>query len=418
MKCYSKPIRKYYKYVYTPWTQPLASNDNWFWGQNNDRYVVWGSHEAGAAYCAFNGSLEPDNCWWTNHGVTSSTNWCALYFRPYIRLKLSQVLIRNENRTPENFKHGWLQGYDNVNDSWVNIVELFGVNAGDAVMTFTVPNNTPVYPQYRLYFDEAYSTAGVSIQIVTYSGQQESIVAGTENDYDFYVDYSTYTSCPHIKQDKLKNIPNIYYDSTHKLLKNNYLEVPPGSNCLWISHPTVFPHTAFTFYKNWEFQLKILRTTGTDLFFRIWHLGDYYRAVDWYEYNGDFRIATGHSPNRSWTDHYWSSDGIPFDKWVWIRLRKTGAHYVCSQSLDGITYRDKVAFDHDFDWPFWAIQLMEGVKGVIDLNESYLKQWTDSEAKSEYWWRGTRHQKVLDTSSYDALTRNYTKYEMAGNYGD
>ena len=155
--------------TYGAWTQPIFSSNT------NGGLTLSASHESTPAWYAFNGDKTTnDNCWWTNHGVTSTSNPCWIQLKSAIKLKLNQVVIRNEHNTPENFKTAYLQ-VSNDGSSWTNVVTISGTNTGgyETTVNFTVSDG---YYYYRLYFTESYSSGGVSIQTITFSGIAQNIL--------------------------------------------------------------------------------------------------------------------------------------------------------------------------------------------------------------------------------------------------
>ena len=186
-------IRKYYKYQ--PYIQP-AFGKNWYeydykTPDNQYKHVFYmldASHQSGPAYNAFNKSLTGDNCWWTAHGVTSASNPCWISFYSSEKIRVKRLTIMNENTSPENYQHGILQGSNNGRD-WINLTESIGTNVGAYTTSIPVPEDKRApYHWYRMYFDQSFSTGGVSIQIMTYEG--DIALESTEDDYDFYEEYT------------------------------------------------------------------------------------------------------------------------------------------------------------------------------------------------------------------------------------
>lgn len=153
--------------TYGAWTQPIFSSNT------NGGLTLSASHESQPAWYAFNGDKTTnDNCWWTAHGVTSTSNPCWIQLKSTIKLKLNQVVIRNEHQSPENFKTAYLQ-VSNDGSSWTNVATISGTNTGgyETTVNFTVSDG---YYYYRLYFTESYSSGGVSIQTITFSGTAQN----------------------------------------------------------------------------------------------------------------------------------------------------------------------------------------------------------------------------------------------------
>lgn len=185
--------RKYYKYQ--PYIQPTFDK-NWYeydykTPDNQYKHVFYmldASHQSGPAYNAFNKSLAGDNCWWTAHGVTSASNPCWISFYSSEKIRVKRLTIMNENTSPENYQHGILQGSNNGRD-WINLTESIGTNVGAYTTSIPIPEDKRApYHWYRMYFDQSFSTGGVSIQIMTYEG--DIALESTEDDYDFYEEYT------------------------------------------------------------------------------------------------------------------------------------------------------------------------------------------------------------------------------------
>ena len=188
-----KTIRKYYKYQ--PYFQPTFAR-NWYeydykTPDNQYKHVFYmldASHQSQPAWYAFNKSLTGNNCWWTAHGVTSASNPCWISFYSSEKIRVKRLTIMNENTSPENYQHGILQGSNNGRD-WINLTESIGTNVGAYTTSIPIPEDKRApYHWYRMYFDQSFSTGGVSIQIMTYEG--DIALESTEDDYDFYEEYT------------------------------------------------------------------------------------------------------------------------------------------------------------------------------------------------------------------------------------
>lgn len=210
-------VRKYYKYKYSEWNQPIFGG-NTISSNGITEYRCKGSHESGPAWYAYNASLTADNCWWTKHGVTSETNPCWLMFYSRKKIKVTSVDIMNESSTSENFSNCYIQASnDDVN--YITLAQVAGTNTA-SYHTIVDLNTTEPYHYYRLYFDASYSTGGVSLQTVTWYGQMlEEIQVSTEEDYDFYKDEVEYYAPVEDKekyyvQDEYKRLR--LYDTTNR----------------------------------------------------------------------------------------------------------------------------------------------------------------------------------------------------------
>lgn len=183
---YSTKERVYYKEIYSEWTQPVFNANNFNHASGN--YVLTASHQKNPAWYAFNASDTGDNCWWTDHGVTSETNPCWISLYSTKKLKLNKIQLKNETKTPTNFKLGILQGSQD-GKTWVDLCQLIGQDTISLEMTFEF-ENTVGYYYYRCYFTSQFGTgSGIGIQWIKFFGTQYTdTTVATVADYDFYQD--------------------------------------------------------------------------------------------------------------------------------------------------------------------------------------------------------------------------------------
>ena len=178
-------VRKYYKYDYQNWTQPVfSSNNNTTSGIS---YTISASHEKQPAWHAFNGDTSTgDNCWWTNHGSTSESSPCWIQLKASKKIKMSKVVLRNEHSSAENFKTGYVQ-VSNNGTSWTNVATINGTNTASHETSVNISVNEGYY-YYRLYFVAAFSSEGVSIQTINYTGKIPETVETTEEQAEWHTD--------------------------------------------------------------------------------------------------------------------------------------------------------------------------------------------------------------------------------------
>lgn len=188
---------KYYQIE--PWFQPTFSQNTYEYdivGRTTKniyhaKFELTASHASQAPWYAFNKSLTANDCWWTNHGQTSVSNPCWLNFHSNIKMKFDHITMMNENTSPENFKHGYVQA-SNDGANYTNIAEFTGTNTASYV-THVQIEHPDFYHHYRLYFDDSYSTAGVSIQLINFEGWGRVIKEAREDEpHDLSVEYTTF----------------------------------------------------------------------------------------------------------------------------------------------------------------------------------------------------------------------------------
>lgn len=191
--------RKYYKKI--AYIQPAFGANTYEYDTvikgRNTRHVkleLTASHQSQPAWYAFNRSLTGDNCWWTNHGVTSVENPCWLTFQSNNKMLFNRVWLMNESASPENFNHCTLQA-SNDNLNWTDLIEFYGTNTASYVTSVYIPKEKQApYYYYRLYFDSSYSTGDVSLQLITFEGSM--VVESNEEDYDYYEEYTAFDIKP------------------------------------------------------------------------------------------------------------------------------------------------------------------------------------------------------------------------------
>lgn len=188
MKAVKETIRKYYKYQYNDWVQPILTA-NGTMDENSFAVAASTSESSYPPYKAF------DKITSSRWGATSSTvpQWISWYNpKP---LKITDIAIANRSDTPNHLASGIIQACDD-NVSWVNIKEWTNdVSERGAVWNIDLSNNVKSYKYYRLYISK-YNISGdttyVSIPELTITAQEQAIVESSESDYDFYEDIDIY----------------------------------------------------------------------------------------------------------------------------------------------------------------------------------------------------------------------------------
>ena len=203
LKYVTTDITSHKYYQIEPWFQPTFSQNTYEYdivGRTTKKiyrakFELTASHANQAPWYAFNKSLAANNCWWTNHGQTSVSNPCWLNFNSNVKFKFDHITMMNENTSPENFKHGYVQA-SNDGINYTNIAEFTGTNTASYV-THVQIEHPDFYYNYRLYFDDAYSTAGISIQLINFEGWGRVIKEAREDEpHDLSVEYTTFEIDP------------------------------------------------------------------------------------------------------------------------------------------------------------------------------------------------------------------------------
>ena len=342
--------------TYGAWTQPIFSSNT------NGGLTLSASHESGPAWYAFNGDKTTnDNCWWTNHGVTSTSNPCWIQLKSTIKLKLNQVVIRNEHNTPENFKTAYLQ-VSNDGSSWTNVVTISGTNTGgyETTVNFTVSDG---YYYYRLYFTESYSSGGVSIQTITFSGTAQNTLtlkAGSKVYVPNGFDINT----------SIVGSPIINNGIVSGLTSGNYVKTPNQLN--------------LTTANDWEIVIKYTHLADGSLRgFCGLLTGDNIQC--------NFYITDS---NTVQSDGVWgnleSSTSLIVGSTYWTKLQFTGSQYILSLSTNGKDFINQSVIDSTTkvslvqSFAFGCDRSTNSINDTvsIDLTQSYIK------INGELWWQG------------------------------
>lgn len=189
MKAVKETIRKYYKYQYQDWTQPVLTA-NGVIGQ--DHFAVMAKHTSSIAYRAFDGSTT--SAW--SSAATDSTDY-LIFYNP------KPLLISNI----ECHNYTWITGQWKLYGSNDNVsYELLasGTNTqASGSFNIDLSANNKAFKYYRmdsLSIVGAYQRVGWGELKITAKVQE--VIESTEEDYDFYKDINTY---------KLPKIDDIYY---------------------------------------------------------------------------------------------------------------------------------------------------------------------------------------------------------------
>lgn len=215
------------------WTNPKMSSDS------QDGYVasasISSSSTGSAIWKAFNkDTTTADDCWYT--GSVSMPQWIMLECPKAVRL--TSCTIVNENKTPVNFKSGYIQGSNDGNtfDTLYTITDRPNTTGLKETYTFT---NDVYYKYLRVYCTASYGS-GLSIQEIEFSGftKDPDAVPKLNANLDelgnevntLASSVSTLESSVKNKSDKILNMGDFYKignptirSSTYTSTANNYI---------------------------------------------------------------------------------------------------------------------------------------------------------------------------------------------------
>ena len=176
--------RKYYKYIYNSWTQPVLSS-NGIIGGNSFAVTASSYYDSPRQpFNAFDGqNAAESNCW---HAASGFPQWLEWYSPE--PLKYSNIKILNRTNNGNAIKDYQIQISDDGNN-WETI--LTGTNTvSDAASEWNINLSSiqPITKYMRIYITTGYDSNYVVIGEVTITAQQQSTTGGTSSDYDFYED--------------------------------------------------------------------------------------------------------------------------------------------------------------------------------------------------------------------------------------
>ena len=187
MKLVKEIERKYYKYQYSSWTQPILSSNG---EMGSDSFACAGDGSASDIYAAwkvFNGNttFANNNCYVSNNASNGFIEW----YNP-VPLKITNLQIMNYS-VNEVIKDYTVQG-SNDNINWIDITTGTNTNKSQqGVWDINISNNQTAYNYYRIFVTSAYSNDW-QICLITITATTRTIVEGTASDYDFYEDVDVY----------------------------------------------------------------------------------------------------------------------------------------------------------------------------------------------------------------------------------
>lgn len=184
---YKGIVRHYYKYVNTPWTQPVLSANGTMGGNS---FACAASSSDYAPWHAFDGSKTSSNRWAAS--TSTPPQWLTFY-NPE-KIKVTNLAITQRSDTTDHITSGIVQGSDD-NTNWTDIKNFTNNNATPgATWNIDLSENTTSYKYYRIYITGYSASQGTYIHIVEVeiTAFTVSVTEGTPSDYDFYEDTEEY----------------------------------------------------------------------------------------------------------------------------------------------------------------------------------------------------------------------------------
>ena len=186
MKAYGKIIRKYYKYEDITFVQPPLTSDGVLGG---DRFAVYATTNGGSPDfgrgTAWGAAYPQTGSYNTYSKGGAPTTWYTLY-TPLPTLITSCSFHAVWGNYADSYMYITFESSTD-NSNWVTLYPRTTLHEGDQTLTFT---NTTRYNYYRLTVGTTGggNHDGILLSQVQLIGQERTVTAGTENDYDFYKD--------------------------------------------------------------------------------------------------------------------------------------------------------------------------------------------------------------------------------------
>lgn len=214
VKLYAKKetVRKYYKYVDTPWSQPVLTENGTLGGSSfavNANRV--NTTQGGYPYCAFdnvpNTGYSPSGSGWENYGI--------FYFYNPNPLNVTTLnLINHSDLITGYLPSDLIIKGSNDYTNWTSIQTFTGLSG---VINVNV-NNSNYYKYYSLEFTGSQGSNQIWIGQINITATQLVVQESTEDDYDFYKDVEVY-KMP--KKSVTKYWKYIYESWTQPVLNSN-----------------------------------------------------------------------------------------------------------------------------------------------------------------------------------------------------
>lgn len=222
MKCLKKLERKYYKYSYSNWEQPIITTENAVCSQNKINYIggtVFGA-ECSVQFSASYKLIHLFDCT-ASQGIYNRVELTpmpcyVLWYNPN-PLNITQIALFNDcelNDGADKIRPicGWeIHGStDNINWNTLATGENYDESTGKNTLVrrtwwyIDLSNNTNYYKYHRLWITSrgarATATGGwyvTELGDLIFTATEQTITNGTVSDYNFYKDEETYITLPY-----------------------------------------------------------------------------------------------------------------------------------------------------------------------------------------------------------------------------
>lgn len=397
--------RKYYKYNYIQFEQPILSRDGILGGKDfaadyivNNNAGNYVSHPS--AYKIFDGQYGTYVT--TTYDRTIMRCNFTMYNPNPISVKGLQIdFLTWEWDSSANHPENTLY-YSDDGNNWT-VLKEFGQQSG-ATQTFNCSENTGYHKYYRFMIRTRGSDGadGLCVREITLDALEKIVVESNQSNYDFYIDFDEYKCLKYperkyFKADTSKPIYNLIQINspslTHHLFSSNGAN--SGGFILFKNNTNIVTTPVF----NFEFVLRFIITTAKNnnelVETETANTGIVLRA-------SSTNVITAWIGDGSWRVSQ-KTTGItaPSNEWISLKLTWDGTNYNFYSSLDGSSWSPTPTATYASTY---AVKLNGGIclcgskrttnffNGVVDLSQSYciidgerfdfmtygIREWTSS----------------------------------------
>lgn len=204
--------RKYYKYEYSDWIQPILTS-NGYKGGREFAVSALNTDSRTKPYFVFDNNLSDNyNAGWLSK---ASNNYLQWYNPNPINITQLNILYQTTSASSVGYITNWIIRASNDGDNFIDIIEGTTGNYGNTVISIS---HERYYKYWRIY-PISWSSEWYAIINMNITAQEQLIVKATEEDYDFYKDELEYYTPIEDKekyyvQDEYKRLR--LYDTTNR----------------------------------------------------------------------------------------------------------------------------------------------------------------------------------------------------------
>jgi len=194
MKAVREIVRKYYKYIYESWTQPVLTSNGEMGSDTPACSVTYGSCRDGStntslAYCAFDRNSSTRITMWS--GSTTTPQTITFYNPEPIKFENMVITFGANAYAIWRMQSGYLKG-SNDGTNWEQITSF----TQNASATLTLTGSNAHYKYFALtgtlLTQVTNSIDADIVEIEFINSEQVTVVESTQQDYDFYKDIPIY----------------------------------------------------------------------------------------------------------------------------------------------------------------------------------------------------------------------------------